>query len=140
DGSITILGGAADESFAFVNGPSPAVIQIDGGGGVNTLDYSAYNSTLPSLVSWYQGENNADDGVGVNHGALNGDVTFVPGRSGQAFDFDGNGDYVDLGSDATLNLPGSMSVSLWVRLDTLDHYKYLLADFVSDGVTSQGSL
>jgi Ca2+-binding RTX toxin-like protein len=78
--------------------------------------------------------------VGGNPGTLHGDVTFVPGKVGQAFDFDGNGDYVDLGSEASLDLPGSMSVSLWARLDTLDHYKYFLADFVGDGVTSQGSL
>ena len=98
-------------------------------------------------MSFYRGEGNADDSAGGNHGTIYGDVTFVPGRTGQAFDFegvlnaDGVGDYVDLGSGASLDLPGSMSVSMWVRLDTLDHYKYFLADFDSlSGTASQGSL
>src|SRR5262249_49611771 len=47
-----------------------------------------------------------------------------------------------LGSGPSLDLPGSMSVSLWARLEleSLNHFKYFLADFVGDGFTSQGSL
>ena len=144
--SIALLGGAADETFALTSTAFAPAIRIDGGGGVNTLDYSAI-AAVPAAVSFYRGEGNAADSAGGNHGTVYGDVTFVPGRTGQAFDFegipnaDGVGDYVDLGSDPSLDLPGSMSVSMWVRLDTLDHYKYFLADFDSlSGTASQGSL
>src|SRR5262249_19759414 len=94
----------------------------------------------PAAVSLYHGEGNARDSAGSNHGTIHGNVTFMPGQVGQAFDFDGVGAYVDLGNDASLNLPGSMSVSLWVKFDSLDHYKYLFADFNQGGGVSQGAL
>jgi len=90
-------------------------------------------------VSFYKGDGNANDSNGGNHGTLVGDVGFVPSPFGQAFNFDGDGDYVDLGNDASLDLPESMSVAMWVRLDTLDNYKYFLADFAFGNI-SQGSL
>lgn len=145
----SFYGTDADDNFIFHKG---AGIDggIDGFGGANTLDYSAFTSAAAGPISLYKAEGNANDSAGGNHGTLNGDVTFVPGRNGQAFDFDGlviveDGDigildYVDLGNDASLNLPGSMSVSLWVRFDTIDHWKYLFADFAEDGWTSQGAL
>jgi hypothetical protein len=100
-----------------------------------------YSNTLKvsDPVSLYRGEGTTADSVGGNDGVIQGDVAFVQGQVGQAFGFDGDLDYVDLGAGATLDLPGTMSVSLWVRLDTLDHAKYFFADF-SDGNTSQGAL
>jgi hypothetical protein len=38
--SVALRGGAADESFALTSTSFAAAISIDGGGGVNTLDYS----------------------------------------------------------------------------------------------------
>lgn len=137
-GIQSFYGTDADDQFSFLSG---ATIDggIDGFGGTNTLDYSGVQGAAGE-VSRYRADGNALDAVGDNHGTIHRDVTFVQGRVGQAFDFDGAGDYVDLGNDASLNLPGSMSVSLWVRLETLDHYKYLFADFNPGGGTSQGAL
>lgn len=141
--SIAIRGGAADETFTLTSTSFAAAINIDGGGGVNTLDYSAISGdsvAVPQAVSFYTGEGNANDSVGGNNGTTNGDITFNPGQVGQAFDFTGVGDYIDLGNDPSLDLPGSMSVALWVRLDSLDHAKYFFADFAANGNTTQGSL
>jgi hypothetical protein len=55
--SIALRGGAADESFALVSTTSAAAISIDGGGGINTLDYSGYAGPTSGGV---------DSGVVVN--------------------------------------------------------------------------
>jgi hypothetical protein len=153
---VDIRAGALDDRFR-IGGEFNSATSIDGGGGVNTLDYLSVwdRGVTPvedgglgdialgaanGLVSLYSAQGSANDSVGSSHGIIHGNVSFVPGRVGQAFDFDGVGDYVDLGNDASINLPGSLSVSLWVNLDTLDHYKYLFADFNAAGNTSQGAL
>jgi len=46
------------------------------------------------LVSWWPGEGNANDIADANNGTLQGGATFATGRVGQAFSFDGNGDFV----------------------------------------------
>lgn len=119
-------------------------ITLNGNGGVNTLDYSAYlvdgSQSIPGLVSWYKGEGNADDAVGANNGSLVNGVAFAPGKVGQAFSFDGVDDYVDLGNPASLDIPGSLTVEAWVNYETLSQFKYLVADFDAIGGVSQGSL
>jgi Ca2+-binding RTX toxin-like protein len=138
-GNDTLIGGDGADTISGGSG----VDSILGGAGEDALygdsGPAAAPAVLPAAASFYSGEGNANDSSGNNHGILHGDVGFSPGKVGQAFEFDGNLDYVDLGSDPTLDLPGSMSTSLWVRLDTLDNEKYFLADFITGG-TSQGSL
>jgi hypothetical protein len=46
------------------------------------------------MISWWRGENNANDGAGTNNGTLQGSATFAAGKVGQAFSFDGVGDFV----------------------------------------------
>src|SRR5205807_2015344 len=75
--SLSVRGGAADETFAIAGANFSTNIRIDGGGGVNTLDYSGYNG-LSGLVSWYPGEGNAGDALAANPGTVHGDVTFAP--------------------------------------------------------------
>jgi hypothetical protein len=80
-------------------------------------------TTPPSgLVSWWPGDGNANDIVGVNDGTLQGNVTFAPGVVGQAFSFDGNS-YVDA---PDFNLPvgnSSATISAWIKTtQTADEY------------------
>ena len=72
------------------------------------------------LVSWWKGENNAQDSYKFgHHGTIEGSATFMSGRTGQAFKFDGKDDLINLGSK-----PGtifadptnaSLSVSFWMK-------------------------
>ncbi|HXJ58843.1 MAG TPA: PA14 domain-containing protein [Verrucomicrobiae bacterium] len=48
------------------------------------------------LVSWWPGEGSAEDIAGGHPGVLMSGVTFVPGKVGQAFNFDGVSSYVRL--------------------------------------------
>ena len=72
-------------------------------------------SVPPSgLVSWWTGEGNGNDAVGGNNGTLGGHVTFVPGVVGQAFSFDGVGDYVFLGNPTNLHLQ-DLTIDAWIK-------------------------
>ena len=68
------------------------------------------------LVSWWPGDGNATDTVGGNDGTLVGDATFAPGMVGQAFNFDGGGDFVDISSGFNLG-NRSFSFDMWIRYE-----------------------
>jgi hypothetical protein len=71
-------------------------------------------SAPPGLVSWWRAEDNALDQVGTNHGALRNGAAFAPGQVGQAFSFDGEDDYLEVG--AGFNLDG-LTLEAWVLID-----------------------
>ena len=52
--------------------------------------FSAHAACIPTdgLVSWWRGEDSAQDSIGAHDGALLGGVTFASGAVGQAFQFD----------------------------------------------------
>jgi hypothetical protein len=51
-----------------------------------------------------------------NDGTLTGNATFEEtGRRSQGVYFDGTGDYVDCGNDASMNIDTTWSVALWVK-------------------------
>jgi len=75
----------------------------------------------PSLVAWWKldemaGNTAFDSSANGNDGTINGNPQWVEGMLNGALDFDGNGDYVDCGNDASLNLEGEITVSAWVSI------------------------
>jgi streptogramin lyase/N-acetylneuraminic acid mutarotase len=67
----------------------------------------------PGMVSWFKGEGDARDAVGGNNGSLH-NVTFVRGKVGQAFQFDGATSYVQVPNSPTLESP-TVTVEAWVN-------------------------
>jgi hypothetical protein len=117
--SVSLRGGAANESFALPSTSFASAISIDGGGGVNTLDYSAaLNLSIPGLVAWYPGEGDAKDVTGSHNGTAVGGVQFAPGMVGRAFSFSGTGnEYVQVPNSPDLE-PTNVSVEAWVNSST----------------------
>jgi hypothetical protein len=73
---------------------------------------------LEGLVSWWPGEENADDIQNGNDGTLQNGTTFAAGMVGQAFSFDGIDDSVHVGNAPTLHVSaGSFTVEAWVKFD-----------------------
>jgi hypothetical protein len=70
------------------------------------------------LVSLWQAEGTAADALGLNPGTLSSaaSVTFVPGKIGQAFHFDGQG-FVQVPDSPSLE-PASVTTAAWVRAGT----------------------
>jgi hypothetical protein len=69
------------------------------------------------LAAFYALENDVLDGSGnSNDGTIVGAPTFVDGLAGygMAMEFDGES-YVDVGNDASLDIPGPISIALWIR-------------------------
>ena len=73
---------------------------------------------LSGPVSWWRADGNALDSAGSNHGRLENGASFLPGRFGKAFQLDGADDFVDLGSDSSLQSGrSSISISAWAKAD-----------------------
>jgi hypothetical protein len=86
-----------------------------------TLSSNANLTVLPcdpapsGLVSWWPGEGNANDAVGVNHGVLvNG--SYINGEVGQAFNLNATNAYVKIPASPSLNvgLGAGMTVEGWI--------------------------
>ena len=70
----------------------------------------------PGIVSWWQGEGNAQDATGANPGVIQGGVTFGPGEVGQGFYLDGSTGYVDVPDSASLQaIATTVSVEMWAE-------------------------
>jgi hypothetical protein len=73
--------------------------------------------TPPSgMVSWWPGDDNANDIQDGNNGTIQGDITFAPGMVGQAFSSSGSGS-VMIGNPANLQLQ-DFTIDAWVKLST----------------------
>jgi hypothetical protein len=68
----------------------------------------------PGLISWWRGEGNTFDSIGLNNGVLSGNATYEAGRVGQGFVFDGSGDGVIVGNPSALQLQ-NFTIEAWVR-------------------------
>jgi len=90
---------------------------------LNTLPQISITS---GLIAFYPFNGNANDSSGNgNNGTVTNAILTTDrfGRSNSAYNFDGNGDYINCGNKANLNLTGSMSISVWVYANnfTTDH-------------------
>jgi sugar lactone lactonase YvrE len=118
--TLTTLTGASTSFIPPDNGNYGVSLAVnDGDGGTAT------KATLSpvGLVSWYRGEGNASDFTGNNPGVLNGGVSFVSGKVGQAFSFDGSTGYVRLPDNflpypATGTSTAPLSFETWFRTST----------------------
>ena len=81
-----------------------------------TINAAVCTAPPSGMVSWYPGENNANDIYGPNNGALINGTAFAPGKVGQAFSFDGNDDRVEVSPPGTLNITGNkLTMDGWIN-------------------------
>jgi hypothetical protein len=66
------------------------------------------------LVGWWRGEGTYSDPIGGITGSPTGDTSFVSGEVGLCFQFDGNGDAVQLGSPSSLYLQ-DFTIEAWIK-------------------------
>lgn len=69
-----------------------------------------------SPVSWWKADGNAFDSVGGNNGALQGDVGYASGFSGQAFSFGGNNGVVHIPDADNLKFTRSFTITARVNV------------------------
>jgi hypothetical protein len=71
-------------------------------------------SSPSGIVSWWSGENNANDNVGTNNGAFSGG-TFVSGKVGQAFSFNGSSSSITVNNGVGNFGTNDFTVECWIR-------------------------
>jgi len=65
------------------------------------------------MVNWWKADGDATDSAGTANGTVSGSVAYVPGRYGQAFDF--NGGEVACGTTAGNFGTGDFTMAFWLR-------------------------
>lgn len=72
------------------------------------------------LVSWWSGDGDTRDSVNTNNGTIQGNVTYSIGKTSQGFQFggtgdlNGNGDRINIGNPANLQLQ-DLTIETWVK-------------------------
>jgi hypothetical protein len=85
-----------------------------------------WSFTTGSLVSlWKLDEasgNIAKDSAANNDGTLVGDPQWKPsaGKIGGALEFDGDGDFVKIGSESDFDMTGQITISAWIKVNQFD--------------------
>lgn len=87
----------------------------------------------PSLVGWWkfdEGSGKAIDWSGLNqHGAVLGDALSAPGYDGEAMQFDGYDDLIQLPVGSTIAACNSITISTWINLSVSDNTEQRIFDF-----------
>jgi len=65
------------------------------------------------MLNWWKADGTAADSAGTANGTISGNVAYVPGRYGQAFDF--NGGEVSCGTTAGNFGTGDFTIAFWIR-------------------------
>lgn len=114
-------------------------IGVTGGGvgvtGGGTGGGATCVSPPSGIVSWWPGEGNALDIAGPNPGVAS-TVTYVAGRVGQAFKFNGNTSIVTAQSTGMPIGSAERSLELWVRLDQATPNQAFFAGYGSFGTNN----
>jgi hypothetical protein len=72
------------------------------------------------MTNWWGGDGNGVDMQGTDDGILVGNTTYGAGMVGQAFSFDGSGDYVEMTDPATGDLgAGPFTVDFWLNASSM---------------------
>ena len=93
------------------------------------------------LINWWPGDGNADDIIGANNGVQVGDATFATGfvtsGNGQAFSFDGAGDYIQLPFDSGI-FTNQFTIDAWVFPTKLLGFAFVQGIFDNDVSLNRG--
>ena len=77
-------------------------------------------------VSWWTADLTTADAVDSNPGTLVGDTIYTAGKIGQAFQFDGNSDYVNVPSNTNLQIYNTVSIVFWAKRTNLNNIDIVL--------------
>ncbi len=104
--------------LANTGGPTPTQVPLTGSPAISTGSNALLASTataIPGLTDLWLGNGNAQDSAGTSNGTVNGGVTYAPGLSGQAFQFNGTSAYVAIPPSADIVGTGGFAISVWIK-------------------------
>jgi hypothetical protein len=111
------------------------------GSSLGTLHAQSACEPLPrGAAGWWPGEDSAADlTLHANHGQLVDNPLFVPGVIGQAFEFDGVNDRVDV-PDAPSLRPQRFTLAAWIRVDVASEWACIICKQTGGGSADSYSL
>ncbi|HJT81552.1 MAG TPA: LamG-like jellyroll fold domain-containing protein, partial [Chthoniobacterales bacterium] len=160
--TITTLRGTAPVSFSVLSGSLPPGLSLDSSGllsgtpttagsfsfAVRATDANTLKadqiftvqvlqkvSPPAGIISWWRGQNDAQDSIGANHGTLTNGATFGTGKVGAAFTFDGVDDLITVPS---INAGSKYTVEFWLYPKRAAGYEHLVSN--SGGSSNYGDL
>jgi hypothetical protein len=87
---------------------------------------------LNDEIAWYRADGNTNDSRNSNNGTLVGDTTFVTGRTGNAFRFDGNGDQMSIVPTSNLSSL-TTTYTFWFNASSVNGTSSLIGRQFADG-------
>jgi hypothetical protein len=85
------------------------------------------------LTGWWPADGNTEDIVSSLNGEFLRDATTRPGKVGEAFALDGEGDYIEVPDDPALNFGiGDFTIDLWVTFDDLSEDQGLVTKWIQE--------
>ncbi len=96
-----------------------------------------YKNYTEKLVSYWKFDGNADDSIVGNNGTVNG-ATLAQGISGQAYNFDGVNDYINISDSSSLHVD-NFTIAAWVKIANNSQTGGILSDD-STGLNTQWEL
>ena len=143
-----VIAGATGTSLSLFNvpvGTNNYSVIVSSSGGSTTSSNAVLKATNAvavaapaNMVAWWQAEGNALDSYGLFNGVTNGNTTYVPGKVGQAFNFDGTSGCVFATNQTSLALgrATNLTIECWIKPAAL--YGHPIVQF-SNG-TNAGTL
>jgi hypothetical protein len=129
------------DTEGILRGTTVRGLPVEGRDSVRVVGRQNCLAPPDGLVSRWPGDGHANDVADSNHGTLVGDATYAPGMVGQAFSFDGDGDYVKVPRAANLDVGDQLTIELWMKGDpsnpmdsccqglvATDHYEFAIAN------------
>jgi hypothetical protein len=126
DGNIVFGGSGASRTVTVTpagsqTGTATITVTVSDGQLSTSTGFQLTVTTVPTgLVAAYafneaSGTTTLDASGNGNTGTLTNGATFTAGKNGNAVSLDGTNDFVNLGTGASLQLTGSMTISAWIN-------------------------
>lgn len=85
------------------------------------------------LYAVYKAESNANDSLGTYNGTAQGGLTYIAGKSGNAFTFNGTNAFVSLPNGSLSSLGTSFSYSFWINPTLISGIGAMINTYTSTG-------
>ncbi|MFC1576308.1 DUF2341 domain-containing protein, partial [Candidatus Omnitrophota bacterium] len=121
-GDIT-FGGTLDSDSAS----SARDLTLAAGTGNILFSYAVGGNAYADAVSYWNFNGDTNDSVGSNDGVVDGATGTSEGKVGDAYDFDGDNDYVTVTDDDSLDLGSGITLSFWVKREEADRIQSIVS-------------
>jgi Concanavalin A-like lectin/glucanases superfamily/Carboxypeptidase regulatory-like domain len=131
-GTALFFDGGIDELSIYNRSLSLSEIQTIFNAGTAGKSKPTATVSPSGQVGWWSGDGNANDIAGTNNGTLQDNASFAIGKVGQAFNFDGTDDRIEIPNNAALS-PATISLEAWVKPTAINIGSRVISQDISSG-------